>query len=191
MGYITNYSYCTATVSSSSARAPQNTLKYIKKPCLRKITRDNNSNYSYCGGNNGSSLGLDRGSTFYLKGFILFSLSWKFTTVPLLFSPLFSPGVRTEQDLYIRLIDSMTKQVSCSYTCLHARFAKKKKKKSQNKTKKNHGVCIHAWRFNCAKKINKMVLTRRANNYHLAVQKKKECKTNANCGCRNKIKLPQ
>lgn len=27
-----------------------------------------------------------------------------------------SPGVRTEQDLYIRLIDSMTKQVSCCYT---------------------------------------------------------------------------
>lgn len=27
-----------------------------------------------------------------------------------------SPGVRTEQDLYIRLIDSMTKQVSCCCT---------------------------------------------------------------------------
>lgn len=61
---------------------------------------------------------------------------------------LYSNGVRTEQDLYIRLIDSMTKQVSCCcYTCFcaqcklasHPRFSsggKKniKKKKSQTKS---------------------------------------------------------
>lgn len=46
--------------------------------------------------------------------FILFieSKSSKFTSC---FS-FSSPGVRTEQDLYIRLIDSMTKQVSCCCT---------------------------------------------------------------------------
>lgn len=53
--------------------------------------------------------------------------------------PFLLAGVRTEQDLYIRLIDSMTKQVSCCYTlsCAHVQqhscFTCAKKKKNPNK----------------------------------------------------------
>lgn len=105
MGYITNYSYCTAMVSSSVVFWKKRVKIYLWNICLPKNTCkifivikascSNNLTIAPC--------------KFY------FIYRGQFPQIHKLFFFL-SPGVRTEQDLYIRLIDSMTKQVSCCCT---------------------------------------------------------------------------
>lgn len=104
MGYITNYSYCTAMVSfvfwkSTCKNIPPEHLPASKKNTCKistaiKAKCSHNLPVAPCK------------LLFYLVK------SSKFTSC----SSFSSPGVRTEQDLYIRLIDSMTKQVSCCCT---------------------------------------------------------------------------
>lgn len=123
MGYITNYSYCTAMVSSSVILCKHvqiyQTLALnvcIKKNLITIMASQNIIKINLLFWLIITELFMvTRYLTFFVGLFVFVFIAYNSSKLTSVLGFL-SPGVRTEQDLYIRLIDSMTKQVSCCYT---------------------------------------------------------------------------